>query len=185
MKLRKRDFLWQQKTVHIGPLKRQAPVRKTMLSAVFPLLKSLRDKGKCKKRSVKQGALGVVNYFDVWNWPQQDIDYLFPSMRSDAKEAHRGKDTVCKAISRLRKTFQPPKGVFVEKEKIRSHSGRHRSINDMKNAKIRHDVAMKFARIADVRTFMGYGELTDEQTGVALEKSNPGTSSLGKPHRRP
>ena len=47
-------------------------VRKTMLSAVSPLLKSLRDKGKCKKRSVKQGALGVVNYFDVWNWPQQD-----------------------------------------------------------------------------------------------------------------
>ena len=120
---------------------------------------------------MKQGALGVVNYFDVWNWPQQDINYLFPSMRSDAKEAHRGKDTVCKAISRLRKTFQPPKGAVVEKEKIGSHSGRHRSINDMKNAKIAHDVAMKFARISDVRTFMGYGELAEEQTGVALEKS--------------
>ena len=54
---------------------------------------------------------------------------------------------------------------------MRSHRGRHRSINDMKNAKITHDVAMKFAHISDVRTFMGYGELTDEQTGVALEKS--------------
>ena len=32
---------------------------------------------------------------------------------------------------------------------------------------------MKFARICDVRTFLGYGELTDEQTGASLEKSVP------------
>ena len=48
----------------------------------------------------------------------------------------------------------------------------------MKNAKITHDVAMKFARISDIRTFMGYGELTDGQSGVALEKSIALKSSL-------
>ena len=41
----------------------------------------------------------------------------------------------------------------------------------MKNAKITQDVAMKFACVSDVWTFMGYGELTYEQTGVTLEKS--------------
>ena len=106
-------FSGSKKAVHVGALKRQSPVHKTMISAVLPLLKSLRCK--CRKRSVNKGAFGVVNYFDVWKWPQQDVHYLFPPMRSDAKEAHRGKDTVCKAISRLRKTFQPFKGVFVEK----------------------------------------------------------------------
>ena len=42
-------------------------------------------------------------------------------------------------------------------------------INDLKVAKVTDEVAMKFARISDRRTFMGYGELTDEQAGRSLE----------------
>ncbi|CAE7031475.1 unnamed protein product [Symbiodinium sp. CCMP2592] len=180
LKLKARDFLWKKKCVHIAPLKRQKAVHKSMLSALVPFLKSLRSKGKAKKRYQKKGVRGVVAFFDTWKWPAKDTDYLFPSHRSDAKTEHRSKDTVTKSIGRLRLTFAPPAEVFVEAEKIRSHSGRHRAINDMKNANISQHVAMKFARISDVRTFLGYGELTDEQTGASLEKSVPLKSILQK-----
>ena len=180
LKLKARDFLWKKRSVHIAPLKRQPAVHKSMLSALMPLLKSLRSKGKSKKRSQKKGVRGMVAYFDTWKWPATDTDFLFPSHRSDAKTGHRTKDTVSKSICRLRQTFAPPKDVFIEAEKIRSHSGRHRAINDMKNANISQHVAMKFARICDVRTFLGYGELTDEQTGASLEKSVPLKNVLQK-----
>eukprot|EP00435_Cladocopium_sp_Y103_P020787 s5396_g5.t1 len=137
----------------------------------MPKLKQLRDKGISKKRSRKQGARGTITYHDRWAWPPEENDYLFPAERSDSKETHRCKDTVCKAIGRLRKTFQPPKNHYVHTHAIRSHSGRHRMVNDLRGAGVPEDIAMSFARICDKRTFAGYGQLTDEQTGVSLEKN--------------
>jgi len=44
-------------------------------------------------------------------------------------------------------------------------------VNDLKGAGVPDDIAMSFARICDKRTFSGYGELTDEQIGISLEKN--------------
>ena len=146
-------------------------MRKHILSTVMPKLKQLRDRGISKRRSRKQGARGTIIYQDRWAWPSEENDYLFPSERSDSKEVHRCKDTVCKAIGRLRKTFQPPKNHYVHTHAIRSHSGRHRMVNDLRGAGVPDNIAMSFARICDKRTFAGYGQLTDEQTGISLEKN--------------
>lgn len=169
--LRNRDFMWQSKKVHIGPLKRQQATEKPMLSLLFPMLKKLKTHGKSRRRTKLQGVRGRVTFFDKWCWPSGPADYLFPSGRCHSKTPHHNKDSVCKAICRIRRTFKPPRNVFVENEKIRSHSGRHRMINDLKSAEVSQDVAMKFARIGDVRTFQGYGCLTSQQTAEALERN--------------
>ena len=180
LRLRKRDFQWTGKRVHIGALKNQAAVNKSLLGAFLPFLKSLRDNAKSRKRSRNMGVRGQVSFRDCWTWPENDDDFLFPANRADAKDSHRVKDTACKAVARLRKTFKPPKSAFVEAEKIRTHSGRHRMINDLKESNISQQVAMKFARISDVRTFLGYGELTEEQVGRALEHNGNLRAKLQK-----
>ena len=170
LRLRHRDFLWKARTVRVGPLKRQKATLKPMLSALFPVLKKLRDQGKSRRRTKQQGVRGKVVFFDRWQWPEEPCSFLFPSARSHSKEVHHSKDAVSKAICRSRLSFHVS-GTFLEVEKIRSHSGRHRMINDLKAAEISQDVAMKFARIGDVRTFQGYGEVTPEQSAQALERS--------------
>ena len=167
LKLKAEDFQWKQKSVKIAPLKRQVTVHKHVLSTVAPFLRALRSKGCKRKRIQKKGARGTVVWTDEWSWPT--AGRLFPSTRSDAHDTHRNKDTVCKRISALRKTFDPPHHLIVDQTKIRSHSGRHRMINDRKVAKGTDEVAMTVARSSDRRTFMGYGELTDEQAGRSLE----------------
>ena len=52
-------------------------------------------------------------------------------------------------------------------------------INDMKDAQVAQQTAMKFARITDVRTFMGYGALTDEQAACGLNDNTKLMLSLG------
>lgn len=44
-------------------------------------------------------------------------------------------------------------------------------VNDLRGAGVPDNIAMSFARICDKRTFAGYGQLTDEQTGISLEKN--------------
>lgn len=146
-------------------------MQKHILSTVMPKLKHLCAKGVSRKRSRNNGARGVCSYIDRWKWPAKDNDYIFPATRSDSKEVHRCKDTVCKAIGRLRPSFVPPKNHNVHTDTIRSHSGRQRMVNDLKSSGIPDEVAMSFARICDKRTFAGYGQLTDEQTGASLEKN--------------
>ena len=169
--LRKCDFSWTAKQVHIGPLKRQEAVSKAMLTAALPHLKSLRDHGKSRQRKQARGVLGTVSFKDSWSWPEEETDFLFPAGRSDCQTAHRNKDSACAAVSRLRKSFKPPKGAFVQTELIRTHTGRHSMINQMKDAGIPQATAMTFARIADTRTYLGYGCLTHEQAGLVLDSS--------------
>lgn len=90
------------------------------------------------------------------------------------------KNTVRKRIGALRKSFRPPakQKLVVDQSKIRSHSGRHRLISDMKAAQISAETGMKFARIKDKNTYMGYGEVTDEQAGRAMESSKSLLKSL-------
>ena len=73
-------------------------------------------------------------------------------MRSDSADIHRNKDTACKAVSRLRATFEPGPGHYINTGLIRTHSGRHRMINDCKHAGLADDISMHFARITDKRT---------------------------------
>ena len=171
LRLQRKEFNFRNNFCEIKPLKGGRAMRKHILSTVMPKLKQLRDRGISKRRSRKQGARGTIIYQDRWAWPSEENDYLFPSERSDSKEVHRCKDTVCKAIGRLRKTFQPPKNHYVHTHAIRSHSGRHRMVNDLRGAGVPDNIAMSFARICDKRTFAGYGQLTDEQTGISLEKN--------------
>ncbi|CAE7822103.1 unnamed protein product [Symbiodinium sp. CCMP2592] len=169
LRLRRRDFRWEQNQVYVGPLKQQPGVRKSMLTALVPVLRNLRDHGKSRRRKQHKGARGTVAFADNWAWPKDDAGFLFPSTRSDSAELHRVKDSACKAVSRARQSFKPSKKDFVQVEQIRTHSGRHRMINDLKQAEVPQEIAMKFARISDVRTFIGYGELTDEQAGKNLQ----------------
>ena len=176
--LRARDFQWSAHHVHIGPLKSQPAVKKGMLKALLPVLKSLRENGKSRRRKRKFGARGMKVVCDTWSWPCEKDSYLFPSQRSDSKKPHCCKDTACKAVARARACFKPGRGLFVETEKIRTHSGQHRMINDMKQAQVPQETAMKYARISDVRTFMGYGALSDEQAASGLNENSKLMASL-------
>ena len=51
-------------------------------------------------------------------------------------------------------------------------------INDMKQAQVPQETAMKYARISDVRTFMGYGALSDEQAASGLNENSKLMASL-------
>ena len=176
LQLRAEDFRWKAKTVSICALKGHPRSDKPLLRSMVTILCKLKTKGCKRKRQAKKGARGTVIWNDQWEWPQ--TGYLFPSKRLDAKLTHRVKDTICKRISVLRKSFKPPQKLVVDQGKIRSHSGRHRMINDMKSAEVAEEVAMKFARIKDRRTFLGYGELTDEQAGRTLQSNQRLRTSL-------
>jgi hypothetical protein len=108
----------------------------------------------------------VATYVDTWAWSD---NFLFPSSRSDARSPKRCKDTVCKAISRIRKTFRAQDGTkdFASCS-IRSHSGRHRKINDLKYSGVVQETAAKYAFIDDMRTYEGYGRLNYVQAGAQI-----------------
>ena len=154
LKLKASDFNWSARSVHIGALKRQKPWNKPMLSVILPLLRRLRDKGLACKRKRGRGVLGKKAFEDVWKWPNSKDGLLFPSVRKDAKGSHRNKNTVCTAVRRLRKSFTVPKGSWLDVNKIRTHSGRHRMVNDLKLAAVPDDIAMMYARIADPRLML-------------------------------
>lgn len=87
------------------------------------------------------------------------------------------KDVVCHAIAKARKTFDHPD---IENKSIRSHSGRHRMINDIKYSSIPEDAGMLFARIRDKKTWAGYGKLTPTQCGDVMEKNARFKKSIRK-----
>lgn len=86
------------------------------------------------------------------------------------------KDAVAHAIVRARKTFEPPPGLNVDTSRIRSHSGRHRMINDLKASGVSTEVGMMHSRIKSHKVYEAYGRMSDEQVGQALN----GNKSLKK-----
>ena len=124
-----------------------------------------------RTRTKHAGARGFEKLKDDWKWPKDHGDYLFPSSWSPI--CPRNKDVISHAIVKSRKTFQttPDQGL-VHPETIRSHSSRHRMVNDMKNAGVSMEVGMAFSRIKDKKTYLNYGRLVEDQVGAALE-NNP------------
>ena len=144
-------------------------VKKMLLSATLPALRSLRTKGKSRRRTRKFGSRGRVVFTDVWRWPKGN-DFLFPNRAGDG---HVQKDTVCHAIVKARKSFVAPINLatMLEPNRIRSHSGRHRMINDLKNNGIPCEAGMTYARIKDKKTYDNYGKMDQEQSGRVLNQN--------------
>lgn len=145
-------------------------VRKMMLAAALPMLRRLKAHGKSKRRTRNCGARGKVVFQDSWKWPKKG-QYLFPNRYLNGRLK---KDAVCHAIASVRKTFVAPKGcsAMFEPNRVRSHSGRHRMINDLKLSGISADAAMTYARIKDKKTFDKYGQLDQEQSGKVLNRNS-------------
>ena len=168
LRLRASDFNWKTRSVRVGALKRASEVYKKIMPAYLPLLRQLRDQGKTVRRARCWGALGRRTFNDTWEWPEGE-DPLFPS-RIGA--AHATKDSVCHAVVKARKTFTPPAGCSLpDKSLVRSHSARHRKINDMKASGAAPDEGMTFARIKHRKTYDRYGKMTQTQAGEALQRN--------------
>ena len=114
---------------------------------------------------------GLQEWSDAWNWPEDPECFLFPAKRQDSKERRKSKDVVAKAIRRTRATFRVPHIAEVQPNRIRSHSGRHRCINDMKQHNVDREVGKKFARITDDGVYEKYGKLSAEQAGKKLRQN--------------
>ena len=150
LKLRRRDINFKRGTIFVAPLKKGPAMTKHVMKPAMAKLRSLRDKGVAKVRSRNKGMWGMVKEMDRWKFPSDPDDFLFPASRNDCHTRHANKNTVCKAIARIRDSFDPP--VPVQTQTIRSHSGRQRFVNDMKRCGVADGTAMHFARIVDRRT---------------------------------
>lgn len=80
----------------------------------------------------------------------------------------RLQDTVARQIRKLRAHFNEP---YVKTDRIRSHSARHRAINDLKASGIDREVGKQFARISDDAVWAGYGRLSAVQAGRAMHQN--------------
>ena len=74
------------------------------------------------------------------------------------------------AIRNVRKSFVPPQGCDVQVGKIRSHSARHRCVNDMKAAGTSREVGKAFSRIATDKVYENYGKLNQQQVKEGLDR---------------
>ena len=170
LRLTAEDFAFGRgNSVYIKPLKGQPALRKPMLPPVKKILLQLKNQTVKQKRIKKQGALGEKLFLDCWKWPQTGP--LFPAERADSDSVVRNKNTVCKAIGRLRCSFEQPC-----EAPVRSHSGRHRMVSDLKMSGVADDIGMCYARIKDKRTYAGYGKLSGQQAWCLLKKN----AALGK-----
>ena len=108
LKLRRRDINFKRAAIFVAPLKRGPAVTKHVMKAAMAKLRSLRDKGVAKMRSRNKGMWGMVKEMDRWKFPPDPDDFLFPASRNDCHTRHTNKNTVCKAIARIRDSFDPP-----------------------------------------------------------------------------
>ena len=138
-------------------------VKKCLLTPVLSKLQSLKKKGVKRKRARNCGARGSVTFVDHWEWPKPGA-YLFPSQRTSGRVK---KDAVCHSIVKARKSFDRD----IDTTKVRSHSGRHRMINDMKSSSIPPEAGMMFARIKDKKPWASYGQLSPSQCREVLQKN--------------
>ena len=153
-------------------------VKKCILSAVLSRLQTLKTKGVKKTRRKHCGARGMQKVVDNWAWPAAGEGYLFPSSRTGG---HLKKDAVCHRIVQVRKSFDCS---LIDTTQVRSHSGRHRMINDMKSCSIPMEAGMQFARIRDKKTWASYGQLTPSQCSTVLEKNKTLKGTLKKMYRQ-
>ena len=167
--LRASDFSWKGKRVRIRPLKRQPETHKRMLACYLPLLKRLKKTGAKRRRQTHCGARGKHTWVDQWSWPSGNR-FLFPNRTG---KAPMSKDIVCHRVVAARQTFVAPKGCMLEDvSNIRTHSARHRAINDYKTSGIAADVGMVYARIKHKRTYDCYGRLDQQQCGTIMDSNN-------------
>ena len=155
------------------PLKKQPAITKFLSGAALVLIHRLKANGISIERTKRCGARGRLNYTDMWEWPARARDLLFPATRCDCNTVgrRRTKDVVSKAIRRARKSYTPPASCpDVVVHKIRSHSGRHRCVNDLKAHDVPREISKRFARISDNGTWERYGRITPDQAGVVIAR---------------
>ena len=76
------------------------------------------------------------------------------------------------AIRRARASYTPPASCpDIDIGRIRSHSGRHRCINDLKAHDVAREIGKRLARINDDKVWGDYGRVTSEQAGIALKRN--------------
>jgi hypothetical protein len=153
-----------------------AQVKKCILSAVLPRLQTLKQRGVKVTRKRQYGARGYQKVVDTWLWPQTPDGFLFPSVHG----GHMKKDAACHSIVKARKNFECS---LVDTRRVRSHSGRHRMINDLKSSCIPTDAGMMFARMKDKKTWASYGQLTPTQCSAVLEKNKDLKGALRKVYK--
>jgi integrase len=166
-----KDFDLEKGVVRVQALKRQGAIDKCMSEAAVQFVRKLQEEGISVNRPKNTGLRGKQDMMDVWHWPKEPEDYLFPASRRDSQQKNRGKDVVARAIRSARRTFQVPHIPEVQPNRIRSHSGRHRCINDMKQHNVEREVGNKFARIADDGVYERYGKLSAQQAGKKLQQN--------------
>ena len=180
LELKGDDVDFKKGRVLIHGLKGHGIVYKPLVPHARKILAQLKKKAVTTTRKVKRGACEDATVTETWRWSK---GYLFPRMCDQKQPAPGGrgqktpggnritKDTVSKAIIRARKTFKSTRKDVCTKS-IRSHSFRHRWINDAKNANLPKEVAMKYCLIKDEDTYMKvYGKPTMEQAGDIIKKS--------------
>ena len=155
LKLRRADIDFKKGAVFVASLKKGPAIIKHIMKPAMKKLRDLRAKGVGRTRTRNMGMWGRQRFQDTWSFPEEGGSYLLPSLRADAHKRHINKDTVCKAVSRLRDSFQVPKSYHIQTTSIRSHSGRHRMVNDMRCCGVPDATATHYARIKDQRTGSG------------------------------
>ena len=75
------------------------------------------------------------------------------------------------ALRKARSTFVPPVPGEVRLDRIRSHSARHRCINELKSSNCVPEAGKKFARIASDSVWSGYGKLSEQQVCSVLRRN--------------
>ena len=166
-----KDFDLAGGVVRVRALKRQEATDKCLNEAAAAFVRKLQEEGVSVNRMRNTGLQGVKAASDIWTWPEEAEDYLFPATRRDSRQGRRTKDTVSKAIRKARHTFKVPHIPEVRPDRIRSHSGRHRCINDMKQHNVDREVGEKFARITDDGVYEKYGKLSSQQAGKKLRQN--------------
>ena len=168
LSLQGKDFNFEKKVVKVRALKRQAETDKVLGEAALAFLLKLQAEGVSIPRTKRAGARGRVAWNDEWTWPEDPAHHLFPASRRDSALDRLSKDTVARAIRRARSTFHVPHLPEVQPSMIRSHSGRHRCINDMKQHNVEREVGKKYARIGSDCVYDRYGKLSAQQAGKKL-----------------
>jgi len=117
---------------------------------------------------------GPKTFQATWKWK---TGLLFPAERPTAKRKHLSTKSVESAIKRARSSLAPDaKNPDIAKtdriEKIRSHSGKHRAVNDYKNAGIPTPAWQPVAEHKCRQTADAvYGKLNQAQAGQILRRS--------------
>ncbi|CAE6950431.1 unnamed protein product [Symbiodinium sp. CCMP2592] len=170
LRLQLQDIQWDTNKVRVRELKGHAEMLKPLSRAAVLFLEKLKAEGGRKiSRTRMWGSRGLVTFMDCWKFPLEGEGHLFPASRKDCATPHRNKDAMAKAIRTARKSFvPPPEAGAIQVSKIRSHSARHRCINDLKQSGTATSTAMRFSRIRSCQVFNGYGQQSEDQIAEAL-----------------